>query len=68
MNEEFIPGQRWISDAEASLGIGSVLEVAGRLVKLDFPAAGEVRVYARREAPLTRVLLQAGDRIEDRVY
>lgn len=66
MIEDFIPGQRWISDADSSLGLGSVLEVSGRLVKLSFPAAGEVRSYARQGAPLTRVLLQAGDHIEDR--
>lgn len=65
MNEEFLPGQRWLSDADASLGLGSVLEVEGRLVKLVFPAAGEIRSYARQGAPLTRVLLQAGDHIED---
>jgi len=65
MNEEFLPGQRWLSDADASLGLGTVLEVDGRLVKLVFPAAGEVRSYAWQGAPLTRVMLQAGDHIED---
>jgi ATP-dependent helicase HepA len=66
MTEEFIPEQRWINDADASLGLGTVLEVDGRLVKLDFPAAGEVRSYAMQGAPLTRVVLQTGDHIEDR--
>ena len=65
MSEEYIPGQRWLSDADASLGLGTVVEVDGRLVKLVFPAVGEIRCYARQEAPLTRVLLQAGDHIED---
>ncbi len=65
MNEEFLTGQRWLSDADASLGLGTVVEVDGRLVKLVFPAAGEIRSYARQGAPLTRVLLQAGDHIED---
>ena len=66
MTEEFIPGQRWINDADSSLGLGTVLEVDGRLVKLSFPAAGEIRSYARQGAPLTRVVLQNGDHIQDR--
>ncbi len=66
MSETFIPGQRWLSDTDASLGLGTVLEVDGRLVKLVFQAAGEIRSYARQGAPLTRVLLQTGDHLEDR--
>ena len=66
MTEEFIPGQRWINDADSSLGLGTVLEVDGRLVKLGFPAVGETRSYASPGAPLTRVLLQTGDHIQDR--
>ena len=62
--ESFIPGQRWISDTEPELGIGTILELQGRRVILAFPASGERRVYARDNAPLTRVRFGRGDRVE----
>jgi len=61
---DFIPGQRWISDTESELGLGTVLKTEGRTVTLLFMAAGETRVYAMQNAPLTRVRFGAGDRIE----
>lgn len=62
----FFPGQRWISDTESELGLGSVVECEGRRVRLRFEAAQEERVYALGGAPLTRVAFAAGDRIENR--
>lgn len=59
----FIPGQRWISDTEAELGLGIVLEVANRRVTLSFPAAGERRVYAVDNAPVSRVKYHAGEKV-----
>jgi ATP-dependent helicase HepA len=66
MLDEFIPGQRWLSDAEAVLGLGSVIKTDERCVYMDFPASGESRIYAKRTAPLSRVRFAAGDRVEDR--
>jgi ATP-dependent helicase HepA len=57
----FVPGQRWISDTEANLGLGIVLEVADRRVMLSFPAAAEQRTYAMDSAPISRVIYQVGD-------
>ncbi|MES9991975.1 MAG: RNA polymerase-associated protein RapA [Candidatus Thiodiazotropha sp.] len=62
----FIPGQRWISDSESELGLGCIVEAQGRTVTIQFPAAGENRVYAQQGAPLTRVAFSVGDRIESR--
>ncbi|MCU7815223.1 MAG: RNA polymerase-associated protein RapA [Candidatus Thiodiazotropha sp. (ex Rostrolucina anterorostrata)] len=62
----FLPGQRWISDSESELGLGTVIECEGRTVTLHFPAIGENRVYARQGAPLTRVAFSVGDRVERR--
>nr|WP_183910248.1 RNA polymerase-associated protein RapA [Simiduia aestuariiviva] len=56
-------GQRWISDTEAELGLGLVLEVEDRLVTLSFPAAGERRTYSMNNAPISRVRYQRGDSI-----
>ncbi|UTA49659.1 RNA polymerase-associated protein RapA [Simiduia sp. 21SJ11W-1] len=56
-------GQRWISDTEAELGLGLVLEVEDRLVTLSFPAAGERRTYSMNNAPISRVRYQRGDSV-----
>ncbi|MFO7604268.1 MAG: RNA polymerase-associated protein RapA, partial [Gammaproteobacteria bacterium] len=60
---EFIPGQRWISDAELPMGLGTVLTVDERSVTIVFLATGETRIYARQTAPLTRVRFAVGDSI-----
>ncbi|MBZ9558908.1 MULTISPECIES: RNA polymerase-associated protein RapA [unclassified Modicisalibacter] len=61
---DFSPGQRWISDGEAELGLGTILNVDFRSVTVLFPASQETRTYSVRQAPLTRVVFGSGDRIE----
>ncbi|MDH5484810.1 MAG: RNA polymerase-associated protein RapA [Gammaproteobacteria bacterium] len=61
--KNFIPGQRWISDAELSMGLGTILTVEHRTVTLHFLATGEMRTYAKQTAPLTRVAFSKGDKI-----
>ncbi len=60
----FIPGQRWISDAETELGLGTILKVEHRTVTVVYLASGELRTYASENAPLTRVWFDSGDRIK----
>ncbi|MDD1612999.1 MAG: RNA polymerase-associated protein RapA, partial [Methylococcaceae bacterium] len=62
--ENFIPGQRWISNTESELGLGLILEAAYNRVTVLFLATGEKRVYASDNAPLTRVRFSTGDIIE----
>jgi ATP-dependent helicase HepA len=62
----FLPGQRWISDSESELGLGSIVECRGRTVTIYFPAVDETRVYAQKGAPLTRVTFAVGDKVESR--
>jgi ATP-dependent helicase HepA len=62
--ENFIPGQRWISNTESELGLGLILEVANNRVVVLFLASDEKRVYARDNSPLTRVKFSAGDIVE----
>ncbi|UAA38101.1 RNA polymerase-associated protein RapA [Paraneptunicella aestuarii] len=57
----FYPGQRWLSNAEMELGLGTVIAVTDRAINLLFPATGEGRNYAIKDAPLTRVAFSAGD-------
>ncbi|NVK42493.1 MAG: RNA polymerase-associated protein RapA [Oceanospirillaceae bacterium] len=61
---QFFPGQRWISNTEAELGLGVVVEQTGRSVTLNFPAVDEQRTYAVTNAPLSRVEYPVGDRIQ----
>lgn len=56
-------GQRWISEAETDLGLGLVQSVDFRSVTLYFPTIDDVRTYARQNAPLTRVIFKAGDKV-----
>lgn len=60
----FVPGQRWISETEPELGLGLVLSVEGNRVTILFVAAGERRLYAADNAPLTRVRFESGDAID----
>ncbi|WP_353980812.1 RNA polymerase-associated protein RapA [Salinicola endophyticus] len=62
---DFTPGQRWISDGETELGLGTILSVDARSVTVLFTASQETRTYSSRQAPLTRVIFAAGDRIVD---
>lgn len=55
MQHVFIPGQRWISEAEPDLGLGLVVETGDRRVKVVFLATDEERSYASETAPLSRV-------------
>jgi len=48
-----VPGQRWMSEAEPELGLGTVV------------AADEIRRYAVKTAPLRRVRFGSGDVVSD---
>jgi ATP-dependent helicase HepA len=63
--QEYIPGQRWLSDMDPDLGLGMVSELEHRRLTVVFPAVQESRVYALPDAPLTRLLLETGDRFQD---
>ena len=60
---QYVPGQRWISNAEPELGLGTVLRVEGRTVQLAFPATGVVRQYSMQTAPLSRSEFRPGERV-----
>ena len=63
MTQQYLPGQRWISDGEAEQGLGTVLTCDGRILTILYPATGETRQYSQRNAPLTRVRFMPGDEI-----
>ncbi|MDC9580070.1 RNA polymerase-associated protein RapA [Xenorhabdus sp. PR6a] len=59
----FTLGQRWISDTESELGLGTVVALDARMVTLLFPASGENRLYARNDSPITRVMFNVDDTV-----
>ncbi len=60
----FAVGQRWISDTENDLGLGTVVQIEPRTVSIMFAASEENRVYSRNDAPVTRVIFNEGDDID----
>ncbi len=64
MPNDYQPGQRWVSESEPELGMGSVTAVTHRTVRLSFAASNETREYARDNAPLRRVRFRVGDTIK----
>ena len=60
----FALGQRWVSDTESDLGLGTVVNIEGRMVTMLYPASGETRLYANTGAPVTRVMFNVGDTVK----
>lgn len=65
MSNEFIIGQRWISQSEPQLGLGILVSEDGRHITIHYPAIEEDRAYASNNSPLARVIFQAGDSVKD---
>jgi ATP-dependent helicase HepA len=61
---QFAAGQRWISESEPELGLGTLVQVADGRIQILFAASGETRVYALENAPLKRVRLREGDEVK----
>jgi len=59
----FREGQRWISETEPELGLGTIVQVDPAQIGILFPAAGEHRRYARDNAPLRRVRFRLGEKV-----
>ncbi len=58
-----VPGQRWISNAEPELGLGTILRLDVRTVQVLYAKAGVLRQYAMTSAPLRRALFRVGDEV-----
>lgn len=62
---DFIPGQRWINNAEPQLGLGTVLQSDHRTVTIVFLATGDTRTYSKQSAQLARVKFAVGDTVKN---
>ncbi len=60
---QFAPGQRWISETQAELGLGLIVAADFSTVQVHYPAAQQSLTYASRNAPLRRVFFEPGDTI-----
>ena len=57
-------GQRWISEPEPELGLGTIVKAADDRVHVLYPATDELRMYAEENAPVRRVTFRAGEEVE----
>jgi ATP-dependent helicase HepA len=62
----FRVGQRWTSDAEPELGLGTLVAVEERHVEIAFEASESRRRYATATAPLRRARFRVGDLVQTR--
>ena len=63
--QQFAIGQRWLSDTETELGLGVLIDVNERSISILFPKSDETRVYARSNAPLSRIVFNVKDELQD---
>ncbi|MEQ9566496.1 MAG: SNF2-related protein, partial [Pseudomonadales bacterium] len=61
-----VVGQRWINEAELALGLGTLVGMDERTLRIDFGAVGEVRTYARQSAALSRARFESGEKLRNR--
>ena len=64
MMHVFSEGQRWVSDTEPDLGLGTIIDNDPRQVTVVFMASGQTRIYSKESAPLTRIRFIAGDQLQ----
>jgi ATP-dependent helicase HepA len=58
-----VPGQRFISNAEPELGLGTLLRIEGRSVQVLYATAGVLRQYAAQSAPIARAEFRVGQKV-----
>jgi ATP-dependent helicase HepA len=57
-------GQRWISETEPELGLGTLLEITGRTMVIRFAASDCVREYTLAGSPVKRMIFKIGDKVQ----
>ncbi|VVS94768.1 RNA polymerase-associated protein RapA [Desulfoluna spongiiphila] len=62
----FVVGQRWVSETEPELGLGTVWAVETRRVTVRFEESDCTRQYSAAAAPLRRVTFKPGDAVTSR--
>jgi len=57
-------GQRWISQAEPELGLGTLVDITHRTISIYFDASDCTRQYVLKSAPIQRIIFKPGDTIQ----
>lgn len=65
MEEGLAIGQRWISETEPELGLGTLTAFDHRTLDIKFTTSDNLRKYSLKNAPLKRVIFKIGDKISD---
>ena len=52
-----------MSETEPELGLGFILSVESKIIKISFPASKTERTYGSKGAPIKRVIFNAGDEV-----
>ena len=61
---QLVAGQRWISETEPDLGLGTFVDGTDRIIRIRFTSSNCIRQYTRREAPLKRIIFKLGDQLQ----
>lgn len=64
--DKFTEGQRWISETEPELGLGTITGIEERRIHVSFYGSQCERQYTIAEAPVKRVRFKPGDEIRSR--
>lgn len=62
----YVAGQRYISEPEPELGLGTVVSVSSFQLGVSFPASGVERMYASDSLVLKRARFREGERVSTR--
>lgn len=61
--QNFVVGQRWMSETEPELGLGLLVEIQSKSLSFSFPQAQEIRTYGKTHPPVKRVRFVVDDEI-----
>lgn len=62
--QKLIKGQRWVSETEPELGLGTLIDIKDRTLSVRFHASDCTRQYSLKTAPLKRIIFNVGDEIQ----
>ena len=62
--DQLITGQRWASETEPELGLGILVDLDNRTIRVRFDSSDCTRQYALQSAPLKRIIFKPGDKIQ----
>ncbi|WP_457551010.1 SNF2-related protein [Desulfobacula sp.] len=61
---QLVAGQRWISETEPELGLGTLVTATDKRISIRFDSSDCIRQYTLQSAPLKRVIFKPGDIIQ----